>query len=57
MPVIAVAEMLGITGRRQELVTLPARGSPRPPSELTVYSADPGVRPINTRPTDPRQAD
>ena len=27
------------------------------PSELTVYSADSGVRPTDTRPMDPRDAD
>jgi quinol monooxygenase YgiN len=27
------------------------------PSELTVYSADRAVRPLNTRPMDPRDAD
>lgn len=27
------------------------------PSEMTVYSADEGVRPVDTRPMDPRDAD
>ncbi len=27
------------------------------PSELTIYSAEGGVRPLNTRPMDPRDAD
>jgi quinol monooxygenase YgiN len=112
MVVITVAEMFGISGRRDELVTLLQRfgswagGEPgcrrytiaatladpgryvlvsewdseealdahyrstafadfqfgldgllARPSELTVYSADAAVRPLNTRPMDPRDAD
>ena len=112
MVVIAIAEMFGISGRRDELATLLERfgnwagGEPgckryifaatmadpsrfilvseweRPedlashhrsqpfadfqlgldgllarPSELTVYSAEGAVRPLNTRPMDPRDAD
>jgi quinol monooxygenase YgiN len=112
MVVITVAEMFGISGRRDELVTLlqrfgswagdepgcrrytvavtladPSRfvlvsewesqealdahyrskaftdfqfgldGLLARPSELTVYSADNAVRPLDTRPMDPRDAD
>ena len=112
MPVIAVAEMYGIAGRRDELAALlesfERQAADEPgcrryvfattiadpthfllvsewhseealdahyrsaaftdfqlgldgllarPSELTVYSADEGVRPLNTRPMDPRDAD
>jgi quinol monooxygenase YgiN len=112
MVVITVAEMFGISGRRDELVTLlqrfgswagdepgcrrytvavtladPSRfvlvsewesqealdahyrskaftdfqfgldGLLARPSELTVYSADNAVRPVDTRPMDPRDAD
>jgi len=112
MVVIAVAEMFGISGRRDELATLLERferwagGEPgcsrylfaatladpsrfvlvgewesdealeahyrseafadfqfgldgllSRPSELTVYSAEGAVRPLNTRPMDPRDAD
>lgn len=112
MGVIAVAEMFGISGRREELTTLLERferwaaGEPgcrryvysaaladpsrfvlfsewdseealdthyrseafadfqesldgllARPSELTVYSLDGAVRPTNTRPMDPRDAD
>jgi quinol monooxygenase YgiN len=110
--VIAIAEMFGISGRREELATLLERferwasGEPgcrrytfgatladpsrfvlvsewdseealdahyrsrefvdfqlgldgllARPSESTVYSADAGVRPLDTRPMDPRDAD
>ena len=112
MPVIAIAEMFGISGRRAELATLLERfggwasGEPgcrryifaatltdpsqfvlvsewetqkaldahyrteafadfqlsldgllARPSESTVYSAEASVRPLNTRPMDPRDAD
>ncbi len=112
MPVIAVAEMFGISGRREELTTLLERfeqwsaGNPgcrryvfaaavadptrfvlfsewereedldahyrseafanfqlsldgllARPSELTVYSLESAVRPTDTRPMDPRDAD
>jgi quinol monooxygenase YgiN len=112
MPVVAVAEIFGISGRRDELATLlehferwaagepgckrytlaatladPSRfllfsewenqealdahyrseefadfqlglgGLLARPSELTVYSADAAVRPLSSRPMDPRDAD
>jgi quinol monooxygenase YgiN len=112
MVVVAVAEMFGISGRREELATLLERferwagGEPgcrryifattladpsrfvllsewesedaldahyrseafadfqvgldgllARPSELTVYTAEAAVRPLNTRPMDPRDAD
>ena len=112
MPVIAVAEMFGISGRREELTSVLERferwaaGEPgcsryvfsaaladpsrfvlfsewesqealdahyrseafadfqlsldgllARPSELTVYSLNSAVRPTNTRPMDPRDAD
>jgi len=62
MAVIAIADVYGIEGRRDELAALlgrfEAQAAAQPGCrELTVYSTEGAVRPVDSRPMDPRDAD
>ena len=56
MTIVAVADLFGISGRRQELVGA-LDGLLARPSELTVYSVSGAARPLASGPMDPRDAD